>query len=98
MLLDTEGKGHYVGCNLSVHHRQGSWWGEGNDMIWIDDDFQADGSTSWPPSLHGTGTEDYFESPAGARAMGMSRQCTMSVLTAWPQWIWPQNGPSGSCW
>jgi hypothetical protein len=42
-----------VGCNLSVHHRQGSWWGEGDDMIFIDDD-------TWPPSLHGTGTEDYF--------------------------------------
>jgi hypothetical protein len=60
VILDTQGKGHYVGCNLSVHHRQGSWWGEGNDMIWIDDDFLPDGSTSWPPSLHGTGTEDYF--------------------------------------
>lgn len=60
VVLDVEGRGHYVGCNLSVHHRQGSWWGEGNDMIWIDDDFRADGSTRFPPSLHGTGTEDYF--------------------------------------
>lgn len=53
VLLETTGSGHYVGCNLSVHHRQGSWWGEGDDMIFIDDD-------TWPPSLHGTGTEDYF--------------------------------------
>jgi hypothetical protein len=60
IVLDVEGRGHYVGCNLSVFHRQGSWWGEGNDMIWIDDDFRADGSTVFPPSLHGTGTEDYF--------------------------------------
>lgn len=60
VVLDVEGRGHYVGCNLSVHHRQGSWWGEGNDMIWIDDDFRADGTTVFPPSLHGTGTEDYF--------------------------------------
>jgi hypothetical protein len=60
VVLDVEGRGHYVGCNLSVFHRQGSWWGEGNDMIWIDDDFRADGSTIFPPSLHGTGTEDYF--------------------------------------
>jgi D-arabinan exo alpha-(1,3)/(1,5)-arabinofuranosidase (non-reducing end) len=36
-----------------VFHRQGTWWGEGNDMIFVDDD-------TWPPSLHGTGTEDYF--------------------------------------
>lgn len=60
VVLDVEGTGHFVGCNLSVHHRQGTWWGEGNDMIWIDDDFLPDGGTVFPPSLHGTGTEDYF--------------------------------------
>jgi hypothetical protein len=53
VVLETEGSGHYIGCNLSVYHRQGSWWGEGDDMIFIDDD-------TWPPSMHGTGTEDYF--------------------------------------
>jgi hypothetical protein len=36
-----------------VAHFQGSWWGEGDEMIFIDDD-------DWPPSLHGTGSEDYF--------------------------------------
>ncbi len=53
VILDIEGEGHYVGCNLAVRHFQGSWWGEGDDMIFIDDD-------TWPPSLHGTGSEDYF--------------------------------------
>ncbi len=53
VVLETEGTGHYVGCNLSVAHFQGSWWGEGDEMIFIDDD-------TWPPSLHGTGSEDYF--------------------------------------
>ncbi|KZZ86599.1 hypothetical protein AAP_06404 [Ascosphaera apis ARSEF 7405] len=53
VLLETEGAGTYIGCNHSVAHFQGSWWGEGDDMIWIDDD-------TWPPSLHGTGGEDYF--------------------------------------
>ncbi len=53
VVLETEGRGHYVGCNLAVRHFQGSWWGEGDDMIFIDDD-------TWPPSLHGTGMEDYF--------------------------------------
>lgn len=52
-ILETEGKGQYVGCNLSVAHFQGSWWGEGDEMFFIDDD-------QWPPSIHGTGTEDYF--------------------------------------
>ena len=49
------------GCNLSVPHFQGTWWGEGDDMIFVDDD-------TWPPSLHGTGTEDYF-----SHAWGMQR-------------------------
>lgn len=53
VVLEARGKGHYVGCNLSVAHFQGTWWGEGDDMIFIDED-------TWPPSIHGTGTEDYF--------------------------------------
>ena len=62
VILDAEGKGHYVGCNLSVHNLMGGWWGEGDDMIFIDGE-------DWPPSLHGTGSEDYF-----AHAWGMQDQ------------------------
>lgn len=53
VLLETAGAGAYIGCNNSVCHFQGTWWGEGDDMIWIDDD-------TWPPSMHGTGAEDYL--------------------------------------
>ncbi len=57
VLLDAVGKGHYVGCNLNIHNlratREWNWYGEGDDMIFIDGE-------SWPPSLHGTGMEDYF--------------------------------------
>jgi Protein of unknown function (DUF2961) len=53
VILETEGAGNYIGCNHSVAHFQETWWGEGDDMIFIDDDV-------WPPSLHGTGGEDYF--------------------------------------
>lgn len=53
VILEAEGRGHYVGCNLSVHALSPGWWGEGDDMIFIDGE-------KWPPSLHGTGTEDYF--------------------------------------
>ena len=35
-----------------------NWYGEGDDMIFIDGE-------SWPPSLHGTGTEDYFNMAYG---------------------------------
>lgn len=56
-VLDAEGRGHYVGCTLNIHNlrdtSQWNWYGEGDDMIFIDGE-------EWPPSLHGTGTEDYF--------------------------------------
>jgi hypothetical protein len=53
VILDARGRGHYVGCNLSVTNFQGTWWGEGDDMIWVD-------GYKWPPDLHGTGSEDYL--------------------------------------
>ena len=83
VILDAEGQGHYVGCNLSIQNLRlrpdldwpsdlswppkweeiaerredlymcFNWYGEGDDMIFIDGE-------AWPPSLHGTGTEDYF--------------------------------------
>jgi len=58
VILEAEGRGHYVGCVLSVdnfnaYHQNHTWFGEGDDMIFIDGE-------KWPPSLHGTGTEDYF--------------------------------------
>jgi len=57
LILDAEGDGHYVGCHLDIHNlrhtRKWNWYGDGDDMIFIDGD-------TWPPRLHGTGTEDYF--------------------------------------
>ena len=53
VILETKGRGHYIGCNMSITNFQGTWWGEGDDMIWVD-------GYKWPPDLHGTGSEDYF--------------------------------------
>jgi hypothetical protein len=58
VILDTKGEGHYIGCNLSVTNFQGTWWGEGDDMIWVD-------GYKWPPDLHGTGSEDYLNQAWG---------------------------------
>jgi hypothetical protein len=56
VILEAEGKGHYVGLNLNIHNlrisRGNNWPGEGDDMIYIDG--------SREPVLYGTGTEDYF--------------------------------------
>lgn len=51
-ILETKGKGHYVGTVFSVRTRSPYWFGEGDEMISIDDDTA--------PSVWGTGTEDYF--------------------------------------
>jgi hypothetical protein len=59
LLLDAEGRGHYVGCNLSVLQKAMGWWGEGDDMIYVD------GDTS--PTMQGTGSEDYFSDAWGMR-------------------------------
>ncbi len=58
LILETQGRGHYIGCNLSVTNFQGTWWGEGDDMIWVD-------GYKWPPDLHGTGSEDYLNQAWG---------------------------------
>jgi hypothetical protein len=51
-ILDATGRGHYVGCFLYAKQNQDGWFGEGDDMIYID------GAKT--PALFGTGTEDYF--------------------------------------
>ena len=59
VILEAEGRGHYVGCNLNIQNLRATgmnnfnWYGEGDDMIFVDGE-------PFPPSLHGTGTEDYF--------------------------------------
>ena len=52
LIADIKGKGHFVGVNYYVHAPTTMWYGEGDDMIFIDGDTK--------PTLHGTGTEDYF--------------------------------------
>jgi hypothetical protein len=62
LIADVEGKGHYVGVNYFVHSPSPMWYGEGDDMIFIDGE-------AWPPSLHGTGTEDYFNTSWSPNAL-----------------------------
>lgn len=54
LIMETEGKGHYVGVNYFVNSPTPVWYGEGDDMFFIDGAEKA--------TLHGTGTEDYFNS------------------------------------
>jgi hypothetical protein len=61
VILDAEGHGNVVGYFLNVHNiaagqhggSDDTWYGEGDDMIFIDGE-------PWPPSIHGTGSEEIF--------------------------------------
>ncbi|MDW5290109.1 glycoside hydrolase family 172 protein [Formosa sp. PL04] len=50
--VTLKGRGVYVGDALTIMNPVASWWGEGDEKIWVDgEDF---------PSIFGTGTEDYY--------------------------------------
>jgi hypothetical protein len=59
LMLETTGKGHFVGAVLAVRMRSPAWFGEGDEKIYIDGESK--------PSIWGTGTEDYFLSAWGLR-------------------------------
>lgn len=58
-ILDTEGRGHYVGTVLSNYQLETGWFGEGDDFFYVDG--------TQEPQLRGTGTEDYFNDAWGFR-------------------------------
>jgi hypothetical protein len=52
VFLEATGRGHFVGVTHAVEQNQDGWFGEGDDMIFIDGDKL--------PTINGTGTEDYY--------------------------------------
>lgn len=52
VFVETRGRGHLMGVTLGVLQNQEGWMGEGDDMIFIDDETR--------PLIIGTGSEDYF--------------------------------------
>ncbi|MGE5529808.1 MAG: glycoside hydrolase family 172 protein [Patescibacteria group bacterium] len=55
LFAEIEGRGHFAGVNYYVDNPGPIWYGEGDDMWLVDGE-------PWPGSLHGTGTEDFFNS------------------------------------
>jgi hypothetical protein len=56
VICEVEGDGIYCGAHLDIdcfQRNPNDWYGEGDDMVVIDGE-------DWPPSIHGTGTEDWF--------------------------------------
>jgi len=58
-VLETAGPGRFVGMSLAVWNPDRSWWGEGDEKVWVD----AETFPSW----YGTGTEDYLGYAWGCR-------------------------------
>jgi len=54
--LEAEGTGQMVGLHLQVDNLGGQWYGEGDDMIFVD----GRPGEQWPPTYHGTGSEEIF--------------------------------------
>jgi len=52
VFLEASGRGHFVGVTHAIEQNQDGWFGEGDDMIFIDGDPL--------PTINGTGTEDYY--------------------------------------
>ena len=50
--IEVKGRGVYVGDTLAIMNPFAKWWGEGDEKIWVDDEYF--------PSHFGTGTEDYY--------------------------------------
>jgi hypothetical protein len=50
--MEATGSGQFVGVTMSVIENADGWWGEGDDMFFVDGEKL--------PSINGTGTEDYF--------------------------------------
>ena len=57
--LSIRGTGHYMGTVLSVIQTQVGWFGEGDDLFYVDG--------AKHPQIYGTGSEDYFNEGWGLR-------------------------------
>ena len=50
--MKARGRGQFVGVTMSVIENEDGWWGEGDDMFFVDG--------AKMPSIQGTGSEDFF--------------------------------------
>ena len=50
--MEAKGRGQFAGVTMSILQNQDFWWGEGDDMFFVDGEQR--------PSINGTGSEDYF--------------------------------------
>ena len=86
---ETKGRGHLMGVTLGVMQIADRWMGEGDDMIFVDDDAK--------PVITGTGSEDYFNGawdfgggwsrPPGSLGQRIRNVQELSLVRNWIQWL-----------
>ncbi len=81
VILEAQGRGHYVGCNMNIdvfEKQQNDWYGEGDDMIWIDGEL----------AIRGTGTEDYFNTAFSPETVFNTPYHGITVYQGTKEWPW----------
>jgi hypothetical protein len=81
--IEIHGQGVLVGDSWTVLNLTTGWWGEGDEKIYIDDDYDV----AKFPSHFGTGTEDYY---GWAGGVNPTREDEFSIP-------WASNVQVGSC-
>lgn len=84
IMLAAEGDGIYCGSHLDIdvfERQKNDWFGEGDDMIFIDGE-------SWPPSLHGTGTEDWYNCAYSPREEYCAPYHGVLLYNGTEDWFW----------
>jgi hypothetical protein len=84
VIFEAEGRGHYVGVTHTILQNQGDWWGEGDEMMFIDDRTK--------PKINGTGSEDYYLGAWCYGGCGISPFGTAKPTFAYQQYGNPVNG------
>lgn len=83
-ICEVQGNGIYCGAHLDIdcfQRNPNDWYGEGDDMIFIDGE-------SWPPSLHGTGTEDWYHCAYGPTQEYQAPYHGILLNSGTPDWPW----------
>jgi hypothetical protein len=92
VIVETEGKGHFVGVTHSIFQNQGDWWGEGDEMIFVDNRDK--------PKIIGTGSEDYYLGAWCYGGCGLSPFGASQPTFSYEHYGNPRNGGDsrGSKW
>ena len=84
VIMEAKGKGIFLGVTHSILQNQGDWWGEGDEMIFIDGDKT--------PTITGTGAEDYYFGAWCYGGCGLNPFGNTKPTFSYPDYGNPLNG------